>query len=272
MSSSEIQALCEIYIGRKFDENDSAALRDFLRDLQVQKPKREAAPKAEKKADDRKFVPVSERKQHYVKEVAPGDRPAPVNLSEFGATAGAKDRAALYAQQVNSNTSVSHSAARVESELGAPTKVSDRKAHWAELADHGGSAAPKESKPVSITDDSGNIVSPRTRDRLVSFESGAVAQRSIDEKELVAQRLAEISGVPAVKDRLGAWNQATNAGGVDEKQLVEERTAELKKATSVRDRLGAYTKAATDSKPIERAPVHIPQDISELPTKDTQGQ
>lgn len=48
MSSSEIQQLCEMYIGRKFDENDSAALRDFLRDLQVQKPKREAAPKAEK--------------------------------------------------------------------------------------------------------------------------------------------------------------------------------------------------------------------------------
>jgi len=56
-----------------------------------------------------------------------------------------------------------------------------------------------------------------------------------------AERLAEVKGASAVKERLGTWNEKINNDTVvvDEK-TKEERLAELKKADSVKSRLNNW--------------------------------
>jgi len=331
MSANEIQALCELYIGRKFDDSDSQALREFLRDLQVQKPKKVAAEKEEHQ-DTKKFVPVSERKQHLVREYAPGDRPAPVALTEVGSTGGAKERMADYNNTVASAGSASLSANRVAEELPAATKVSDRKAQWAGAAETG--LSPRGDSDVvkeRLAEVSGV---PGVKDRLGAWNSATqgssadkhlVEERTADVKGAAgvkerlgnwskieehsnvpsntAARVEEVKGAPGVKDRLGNWNQVTSDHHVESKTaerlaelagasavksraegwnnqtegvvtsgaLAEERTAELKKASSVRDRMNSYSKATTEVK-VQKTEIYIPQDQSELPTKESQGQ
>jgi len=380
-------------------------LREFLRDLQVQKPKKPAKNADEEdKSPSKAFVPIAERKQHLSREVAPGDRPAPVTLSDLGSNVGAKERKNAYNQTIQSASDVSLSKERV-SEVQGVAGVADRKAQW---------VAKTEDAPLSpraqVAMDS---TSPRARDRLMSYEktvqnsgTGArkddlVAERlaeaqgatgvkdrlgawsdvgnqsneskeqvaarlaeiqgvtgvkdrqaaytsntgssSIDKGSLVQERLAEAKGVTGVKDRLGNWGEVSDAAKVDpnavaerlaevkgvtgvkdrmgqwnqvaaggaqtsdpskveerlgnlgatgvkdraggwankpetiisstaDPSLAEARTLELKKAASVKDRLAGYTQVAKDDKVVERAPVYIPQDASELPTKETQGQ
>jgi len=333
MSANEIQALCELYIGRKFDDNDSQALREFLRDLQVQKPKKVAAEKPEQHQDTKKFVPVSERKQHLVREYAPGDRPAPVALTDLGATGGAKERMAAYNNQVASAGSTgSLSANRVAEDLPAQVpKVADRKAQWA-AAETGLSPRADDAVKERLAEVTG---APGVKDRLGAWNNATqgssadkihlVEERTADVKGAApvkerlgnwnkieehpsvtsntAARVEEVKGAPGVKDRLGNWNQVTSDHHVESKTaerlaelagasavksraegwnnhtegvitsagLSEERTAELKKASSVRDRMNSYSQAASEVK-VQKTEIYIPQDVSELPTKESQGQ
>jgi len=88
----------------------------------------------------------------------------------------------------------------------------------------------------------------------------------------VQERLAELSGT-GVKDRTQVWSKAedTVVASTADPNLAAARTAELKTASSIKDRLGAYAQASSE-KPIEKKEIHIPTDHSELPTKESQGQ
>jgi len=268
--------LCEIYIGRKFDENDSICLKDFLRDLQVQKPRKQV-PKEEKPHVEAKFIPVAERKQGYSTTVAAGERPMPVNLLDIGAKGGAKERVAAYANTVNnaSSPTASLSAARVEEELGGGTNVSERKARWKGMSE----TSPERgaSQPVVLLDEHGNPVAPKTKDKRSDYEKAAqttkldediVKQRlaevsgpgvkdrlgsytnvaaSNSTESKVGERLAEVKGAPGVKDRLGNWNQVASNTSADKKETVEERLADVKGVPGVKDRLGNWNQAASST-------------------------
>jgi len=237
--------LCELYIGRKFDENDLASLKDFLRDLQVQKPKRQA-PQESKPHVEAKFIPVAERKAGYASPaiIAAGERPVPVNLTDLGAKGGAKERVAAYAQTVNSASSqvTSLSAVRVEEELGGGANVSERKARYKGITE----TSPERgasTQPVVLVDEHGNPVAPKTKEKKSAYESVASAGTKVDEG-LVKERLAEVSG-PGVKDRLGNYTNVAAASSTESK--IGERLADVKGAPGVKDRLGNWTQVATNT-------------------------
>jgi hypothetical protein len=380
MSSSEIQALCELYIGRKFDEDDCNALREFLRDLQTQKPKK---PKEEHKEKTPTgvvaFVPISERKQHLAREVAPGERPPPVSLADLGAnvavadrkaqwvnkteaSAGdisprahapvvldatsprAKDRLQSYEKNIQGGAAGAHADLVAErlAEAQGGGGVKDRLGAWASGQVQGSSGETKEQVAAGRLEEIKGAQG--VKDRQAAYTS-TVGNTLPSKKELVDERLAEVKGAPGVKDRLGNWagqadSHATNAAAVEERiadvkgvagvkdrlgqwnqvtaaaekiptsdptkveerladlgttgvkdrvggwtnrtepiiastvdpTLAASRTAELAKAQSVKDRTNVYKNVATDDKPVVKAPIYIPQDVSELPTKETQGQ
>jgi hypothetical protein len=376
MSSAEIQALCELYIGRKFDQDDTAALREFLRDLQTQKPKKqkeEGAKEKEKPASGgAAFVPISERKQHLAREVAPGERPAPVSLSELGATSGVADRKAQWVNKTEQSGEISPRSHAVVLDATSPrardrlqsyeknvqgatagtpsdlvaerlaevqgaSGVKDRLGAWASGEVQGASGGEKvnrleeikgaqgvKDRQAAYTSTVGNTLPskkdlveerlaevkgvPGVKDRLGNWT--AQSEHSATNPSAVEERLAEVKGVAGVKDRLGQWNQVavqaekvptTDPAKVEERladlgptgvnikdrvggwanrsdntavdpSLAAARTAELTKAQSVKERLGQYKNVATDDKPVVKAPIVIPQDASELPTKETQGQ
>jgi len=251
MSSSEIQALFEQYIGRKFDADDSSALRDFLRDLQVQKVKKPAPEKDEPAST--KFIPVSERKQNLPREVAKGDRPAPVSLVELGAHSGAKDRAANYVNAVSSNESHSLSAQRVAEELNPDAaRVGERKAQWAHMGET--VTTPKASN-LDI-----DPSTPRAKDRMAAYNQTVQAGGSISKDELVAERLADVKGV-AVKDRAGVWASGAAAGASTDPSLsTASRLEEVKGASGVKDRLGNWNKVMENA---EKTPTSDPSKVQE---------
>jgi len=251
MSSSEIQALCEQYIGRKFDADDSSALRDFLRDLQTQKVKKPAPEKDEPAST--KFIPVSERKQNLPREVAKGDRPAPVSLVELGSHSGAKDRAAKYVQGVSSNESHSLSAQRVAEDLADASRVSDRKAQWTSMGEQ--SNAPKTSNL-----DLDPSTTPRAKDRMAAYTQTVQSGGSISKDELVAERLADVKGV-AVKDRAGVWASGAAVGASTDPSLsTASRLEEVKGASGVKDRLGNWNKVMENA---EKTPTSDPSKVQE---------
>jgi len=377
MSSAEIQSLCELYIGRKFDQDDAAALREFLRDLQTQKPKKvkEEPEHKEKSSSGAAFVPIAERKQHLTREVAPGDRPAPVSLSELGANVGVADRKAQWVNKTEGGGDISprsHAPAvvldatsprarerlqsyekNVQSSGGASSAdlvaerlaevqgvgVKDRLGAWASGQVQG--AVPGEhanrleeikgvqgvkDRQAAYNSTVGNTTAPKkelveerlaeakggqgVKDRLGSW-TGQSDVAPVSNPAAVEERIAEVKGAAGVKDRLGQWNQvvagtekapSSDPSKVEERlgdlgstgvkdrvggwanrsdpvvastvdpALAAARTAELNKVSSVKERLGQYKNVATDDKPVVKQPIYIPQDASELPTKESQGQ
>jgi len=228
--------LCELYIGRKFDENDSLALKDFLRDLQVQKPRKVVAK--EEKPQTGKFIGVSERKQNLA---TPASQ-APIEIRDIGvAKGGAKERVAAYAQTVShASDRTSLSAERVQEDLGGGTNVSERKAKWKGISETSPERTPSA---VVLLDEHGNPVAPKTKDKMSEYEKAASAKKS--DVEIVAQRVAEVKGAPGVKDRLGNWTAVATKTEADNKETVEERVADLKQAPGVKDRLGNWNQMAS---------------------------
>jgi len=88
------------------------------------------------------------------------------------------------------------------------------------------------------------------------------------------ERLAELGNTTAVKSRLGGWQELAEKDTTvaSATGLAHERTAELARTTSIKDRMASYNQVAAAEHKVDRAPVHIPLDPAELPTKDTQGQ
>jgi len=188
-------------------------------------------------------------------------------------------------------------------EVSGAAGVKDRLGQWNQVTSHEGPTSDKKVIEERLAEVKG---AAGVKDR-----AGAFAAKADDSSSNPASKpaLEEVKGAPGVKDRLGKWDaviagtdahpastgpkvadlpvqtgvkqrkegwqkqetQDTTIASTADPNLAEARTAELKKGSSVRDRMGAYAKA-TEDKQVERAPVVIPTDVSELPTKETQGQ
>jgi len=190
-------------------------------------------------------------------------------LAEIQGGAGIKDRQAAYTSNTNPTLNKSLVEERLAEVKGVPG-VKDRLGNWNETS-HAAPVVPGVAERVAEVKGA-----PGVKDRLGAWNSVvAGANQTASDPSKVEERLADL-GNTGVKDRVGGW---TNKGetvsivaSTADPNLAEARVQELKQASSVKERLGQYQKVATDDKVVERAPIYIPQDASELPTKESQGQ
>jgi len=193
-------------------------------------------------------------------------------LQKIQGVTGVKDRQAAYtshtgAAHVDKESLVQERLAEAKGGQG----VKDRLGSWNEVSDVA------KVDPNAVAERLAEVKSATgVKDRLGQYNQVvATSDKPVSDPSKVEERLGDLKGT-GVKDRAGDWSNKAGAettiSSTADPNLAEARVEELKKAPSVKARLGLYTKVATDDKVVERAPVYIPQDASELPTKDTQGQ
>eukprot|EP01126_Amoeba_proteus_P044258 TRINITY_DN490_c0_g1_i8.p1 TRINITY_DN490_c0_g1~~TRINITY_DN490_c0_g1_i8.p1 ORF type:complete len:366 (+),score=80.87 TRINITY_DN490_c0_g1_i8:73-1170(+) len=207
MSESEIQALCETFINRSFNEDDLYALRLFLRDLSKQKTK---APVTTSSA-----IPIEKKETIVVAAETPLSPVVTRDAPIFPKIEGFVRAAAT--------TSVEKT---VAVEVGSVPKVSERLGVWT-------SSSPPPSSPSPIQDRVKEaLAGPGVKDRLGNWSQALeLGERPLVVPEQVEERLAEVKGAVGVKDRLGTYTKVVT----DRVTSVKTSTAD---PTLIEDRLG----------------------------------
>lgn len=250
MSESDIVALCEEYVNRKFDEEDLESLRAFLRSLQKQK-----VPRAEKEAPKKHFSvktaglarpntsgAASTELPSYVKEKREIDTNAlrEERLAEANTAQGVKARLGAWQEKVQKAEDGdlpdnSKLAEERVSEAKAGAGVKDRLGAWNQKID-------KEDQQVT-TDEKAKAERLAELQGVGSVKNRYQVKEDDDVKTSPQERVAEVK-TGSLKERLGAYQQVAEKSEVAKTGDAKE---ELKGVSGLKERLGAYTNAAETS-------------------------
>eukprot|EP01126_Amoeba_proteus_P028823 TRINITY_DN283_c0_g1_i12.p1 TRINITY_DN283_c0_g1~~TRINITY_DN283_c0_g1_i12.p1 ORF type:complete len:396 (-),score=76.97 TRINITY_DN283_c0_g1_i12:94-1218(-) len=299
MSYSQIQAVCERYINRPFDEDDISALRVFLDDLvhqRIKRPVPETIPVpiekntgsvVDKTAEIAPLSPVVSRNapifrkiEGFVKATADVSVASPTleRTKEALAGPGVKDRLDNWTQVVETEPQP-RTSEKVEErlvEVKGTTGVKDRLGTYTRVVSQRESqVVTSTADPTLIGDRLGEEFTKAQVDVKERLKTGwtLVDGQKVD-PSLVETRLAEAKGASGVKDRLGAFTRVTETDKVPlATNFVEERLMEVKGAVPVRDRRTVITAAVAETQQLNTAPPErVEERLSEargaVPVKD----
>jgi len=226
----EIEKLCEQYVGRRFGKRDKAALLDFLRSLQGQRP----GDSDDDEPVQQKYVPAPRQHTQHATQQEEPQGPALTGAVKEGTLLHKK--ASQYATLVNKPT-VSEGASRPVkvSDIADVEGVQERKNKWVNDV-----ASPdKINYNKADPSDTGYKVADATTDvknRRSQWESGNVGQSEY--KKSAAEELGyKVSDAEDIKKRRAEWEAGKTAPGGDiKKNVVEERGYKVSDAEDVKKR------------------------------------
>jgi len=300
MSESEIQTLCEAYIGRKFDEDDSYALRTFLHDLLKQKIKRpisehssvahSVVERKEKRVIETEVVPsplvsqdkpIFKKTKAFVEAVATStiEKTTEVDVGPSPRVADRKEtfikatsQAGLSPRKIDNLEDVP-SGPGVKDRLGNYLQETEKSKATSEVDERVAEAKASSSVKERLglykqTVESSGVVGGGASERVAEISgSPSVKDRYRPEEAAAAaktqERLEEVKGAAGVKDRLGAWSKMESNPSVSVPVAAEKPAETVAGTPGVKDRMGQWGKAATAAE--ETAGRKKPIDLKDLP-------